>query len=60
MVSVIEGLHCTCIVGTEEHDKEGRVITAEYEKFYFVTTYVPNSGDKLKRFLKISVAEKIN
>ena len=35
--------------GIEEHDKEGRVITAEFDKYYFVTSYVPNSGEKLKR-----------
>ena len=33
----------------EEHDKEGRVITLEYEKFYLVNAYVPNSQDELKR-----------
>lgn len=33
----------------EEHDKEGRVITAEFEDFYLVTVYTPNSGDGLKR-----------
>ena len=37
------------VTGVEEHDAEGRVITAEYDSFYFVTTYIPNSGDKLKR-----------
>ncbi|KAK7868494.1 hypothetical protein R5R35_001902 [Gryllus longicercus] len=31
----------------KEHDTEGRLITAEYEKFYLVTTYVPNSGKGL-------------
>src|SRR5690349_1764155 len=33
----------------EEHDQEGRVITAEYPQFYLVTVYVPNSGEGLKR-----------
>ena len=33
----------------QEHDHEGRVITLEYEKFYFVTVYTPNSQDGLKR-----------
>lgn len=33
----------------EEHDQEGRVITAEYDKFFLVTVYVPNSGEGLKR-----------
>ena len=36
-------------IGIEEHDHEGRVITLEYEKFYFVTCYTPNSQDELKR-----------
>ena len=36
-------------LGIEEHDKEGRVITLEYEKFYLVNAYVPNSQDELKR-----------
>lgn len=35
--------------GIEEHDHEGRVITAEYEDFYLVTVYTPNSQDGLKR-----------
>ena len=33
----------------EEHDHEGRVITLEYEDFYLVTVYTPNSQDGLKR-----------
>lgn len=33
----------------EEHDKEGRVITLEFENFYFVTVYTPNSQSELKR-----------
>ena len=37
-------------IGSEEHDKEGRVITAEFEKYYFITAYVPNAGEKLKRY----------
>ncbi len=36
-------------IGMEEHDQEGRVITLEYEKFYFVTVYVPNSQNELAR-----------
>ena len=36
-------------LGIEEHDKEGRVITLEYEKFYLVNAYVPNSQAELKR-----------
>ena len=30
-------------IGIDEHDHEGRVITAEYENFYLVNVYVPNS-----------------
>ncbi|MFQ8602346.1 MAG: exodeoxyribonuclease III [Anaerovoracaceae bacterium] len=36
-------------IDMEEHDKEGRVITAEYENFYLVNVYVPNSQNELKR-----------
>jgi exonuclease III len=36
-------------LGVAEHDNEGRVITAEFDHFYVVATYVPNSGEGLKR-----------
>lgn len=36
-------------IGIDEHDHEGRVITLEFEKFYLVTVYVPNSQDGLRR-----------
>lgn len=36
-------------IGIEEHDHEGRVITLEFDDFYFVTVYTPNSQDGLKR-----------
>ena len=36
-------------IGVKEHDNEGRVITAEFPKFYVVATYVPNSGGGLVR-----------
>ena len=36
-------------IGIEEHDQEGRVITAEFSDFYLLTVYTPNSGDGLKR-----------
>lgn len=36
-------------IGVEEHDHEGRVITAEYEDFYVVTVYTPNSRRELTR-----------
>ena len=36
-------------IGKEEHDKEGRVITLEFDKFYLVNCYTPNSGRELAR-----------
>ncbi len=36
-------------MGIEEHDKEGRLITLEFDNFYFATVYVPNSQNELKR-----------
>ncbi len=36
-------------IGVEEHDHEGRVITLEFAKFYFVTVYTPNSKRALER-----------
>ncbi len=36
-------------LGAEKHDMEGRVITLEYEGFYLVTVYTPNSQDELRR-----------
>ena len=36
-------------IGIEEHDQEGRVITCEFEEFYFVTVYTPNSQNGLAR-----------
>ncbi|NFR88365.1 MULTISPECIES: exodeoxyribonuclease III [unclassified Clostridium] len=36
-------------IGIEEHDKEGRVLTLEFEEFYLVNVYTPNSQQKLAR-----------
>lgn len=36
-------------IGIDEHDHEGRVITMEFDDFYLVCVYVPNSQDELKR-----------
>lgn len=36
-------------LGIEEHDQEGRVITLEYDSFYLVTVYTPNSKSALER-----------
>lgn len=42
-------LEVVCGMGMEQHDHEGRIITAEYEEFYLVTCYTPNSQNELKR-----------
>lgn len=42
-------LKATYGIGVEEHDKEGRVITLEFEKFYLVNCYTPNSKRELER-----------
>ena len=42
-------LNMTYGIGIEEHDQEGRVITLEFEEFYFVTVYTPNSQNELAR-----------
>ncbi len=44
-----EPLNVTYGIGMEEHDQEGRVITLEYEDFFFVTVYTPNSQNELAR-----------
>ena len=44
-----EPLNVTYGIGIEAHDKEGRVITLEFEDFYFVTCYTPNSQRELTR-----------
>ena len=42
-------INVTYGIGIEEHDQEGRVITAEYEAFYLVDCYTPNSQRELTR-----------
>ena len=44
-----EPLRVTYGIGVEEHDHEGRVITAEFDSFYAVTCYTPNSQNELRR-----------
>ena len=44
-----EPLSVTRDIGILEHDTEGRVLTLEFEKFYLVNVYVPNSGNDLRR-----------
>jgi exodeoxyribonuclease-3 len=45
----IKPISCTYGLNIEEHDKEGRVITLEFEEFYLVTVYTPNSKQALER-----------
>lgn len=45
----IKPLSVTNGIGIEEHDQEGRVITAEYDNFYLVCCYTPNSQRELAR-----------
>ena len=47
--SRIKPLSVTYGLGIEEHDQEGRVITAEYDDFYLVNVYTPNSQRELAR-----------
>ena len=47
--SKIKPQNVTYGIGIEEHDKEGRVITLEFEKFYLVNCYTPNSKRELER-----------
>ena len=44
-----EPIYASYGLGIEEHDKEGRVITLEFDKFFFVGVYTPNAQDGLKR-----------
>ena len=44
-----EPLNVTYGIGIDEHDHEGRVITLEFEDFFFVTVYTPNSKRELDR-----------
>jgi exodeoxyribonuclease-3 len=47
--SKIKPIAVTNDMGIAEHDKEGRVIAAEFENFFVVTAYVPNSKSELER-----------
>lgn len=44
-----EPISVTYGLGIDEHDKEGRLITLEFDDFYFATVYVPNSKQELLR-----------
>lgn len=49
IITRLEPMNVTCDMGVEEHDQEGRVMTAEFENFFLVTVYTPNAGEGLKR-----------
>ncbi len=49
VVTKEEPLNVTYGIGVDVHDHEGRVITLDYPDYYFITVYVPNSQDELKR-----------
>uniref|UniRef100_A0A803P785 DNA-(apurinic or apyrimidinic site) endonuclease n=1 Tax=Cannabis sativa TaxID=3483 RepID=A0A803P785_CANSA len=49
IISRIKPLSVKYGLGIEDHDSEGRLVTAEFDSFYLVCGYVPNSGDGLKR-----------
>lgn len=38
-------------LGISDHDSEGRLVTVEFDSFYLLCSYVPNSGDGLKRLV---------
>lgn len=49
ILSKTEPLRIQFDMGIAEHDQEGRVIAAEFDDYYLVTVYTPNSGSELKR-----------
>jgi exodeoxyribonuclease III len=49
IISKIKPLNVTKGINLQEHDTEGRVLCLEYEHFFLVNVYVPNSGSELKR-----------
>ncbi|WJX17549.1 hypothetical protein P8452_07452 [Trifolium repens] len=49
IISRIKPLSVRYGLGISDHDSEGRLVTVEFDTFYLVTGYVPNSGDGLKR-----------
>ena len=46
-----EPISATYGIGIEEHDKEGRVITLEFEDFFMVDVYTPNSQNELQDWI---------
>lgn len=40
-------------LGILDHDSEGRLVTVEFDTFYLLSGYVPNSGDGLRRLVEL-------
>lgn len=49
IISKTNPINVTYGIGKKEHDNEGRTITAEYDQFFLVNCYVPNSGQEMVR-----------
>src|SRR5574343_419962 len=49
ILSKVEPIRFTEGIGMSKHDDEGRTITAEFDTFFVVSTYIPNAGPKLER-----------
>ncbi|XP_019429109.1 PREDICTED: DNA-(apurinic or apyrimidinic site) lyase, chloroplastic isoform X1 [Lupinus angustifolius] len=49
IISRIKPLSVRYGLGISDHDSEGRLVTAEFDTFYLICGYIPNSGDGLKR-----------
>ena len=56
----IEPLNVVYGINDQEYDDEGRIITLEFDRFYYIACYVPNSGDGLKRLeFRLELEQKI-
>ncbi|XP_065857525.1 DNA-(apurinic or apyrimidinic site) endonuclease, chloroplastic isoform X2 [Euphorbia lathyris] len=49
IISRVKPLSVSYGLGIPDHDSEGRIVTAEFDSFYLICAYVPNSGDGLRR-----------
>ncbi|AQK72067.1 DNA-(apurinic or apyrimidinic site) lyase chloroplastic [Zea mays] len=52
VISRVQPISVQYGLGIPEHDQEGRLITLEFDDFYLVNAYVPNSGRGLRRLIK--------
>jgi exodeoxyribonuclease-3 len=49
ILSRVKPLHVHYKIGMDEHDMEGRTVCLEFDEFYLINVYVPNSGSELLR-----------